>query len=80
MVNGSDKGTVDEKISSSLSYVGFNIDKEPFNDVKVRQAISMLINQEDILRRNLRRIWGCSYWTISYLVYLVMTTHEAAFL
>ena len=50
LVNDSGKGTVDEKISSSLAYVGFNIEKEPFNDVKVRQALSMLINQEDILQ------------------------------
>ncbi len=50
LVNDSGKGMVDEKISSSLAYVGFNLEKEPFNDVKVRQAVSMLINQDDILQ------------------------------
>lgn len=50
LVNDSGKGIVDEKISSSLAYVGFNLEKEPFNDVKVRQAVSMLINQDDILQ------------------------------
>lgn len=50
LVNDSGKAKVNEKISSSLSYVGFNLDKEPFNDVKVRQAISMLINQDDLLQ------------------------------
>ena len=49
IVNDSGKAMVDEKNSTSLSYVGFNIKKEPFNDVRVRQAVSMLINVEDIL-------------------------------
>ena len=49
LIEGSDFGDIDVKISSSLSYVGFNIDKEPFNDVKVRRALSMLINQDDML-------------------------------
>lgn len=50
LVNDSGKAEVDEKISSSLAYVGFNLDKEPFNNVKVRQAVSMLVNQDDILQ------------------------------
>ncbi|KMK74449.1 glutathione ABC transporter substrate-binding protein [Alkalihalobacillus pseudalcaliphilus] len=35
--------------SVSLSYFGFNMDKEPFDDVRVRQAISMAINKDDII-------------------------------
>lgn len=47
-INDSGKATVDVKTSSSLAYLGFNIDKEPFDNVKVRQAITMLINEQDI--------------------------------
>lgn len=47
-INDSGKAVVDVKTSSSLAYLGFNIDKEPFNNVKVRQAITMLINEQDI--------------------------------
>ncbi|EGL82837.1 ABC-type transporter, periplasmic subunit [Caldalkalibacillus thermarum TA2.A1] len=35
--------------SLSLSYISFNTQKEPFNDVRVRQAISMAINKEEII-------------------------------
>lgn len=35
--------------STSLSYVGFNMKKEPFDDKKVRQAISMAIDKEEIV-------------------------------
>lgn len=35
--------------SSSLSYIGFNMSKKPFDDVRVRQAISMAINKEEII-------------------------------
>lgn len=41
--------SVDVTVGSSLSYIGFNIEKKPFDDVRVRQAISMLVNQEEIL-------------------------------
>ena len=41
--------SVDVTISSTLSYIGFNVEKKPFDDVRVRQAISMLVNQEEIL-------------------------------
>ena len=48
-VNDSGNAKVNQKPSSSLSYIGFNTEKEPFNDVKVRQAIAMLINKEEII-------------------------------
>ncbi|UTR16394.1 glutathione ABC transporter substrate-binding protein [Salipaludibacillus sp. LMS25] len=56
-VNPSDKALVEntegvdvyEAESLSLSYVGFNLQKEPFDDPLVRQALSMAINKEDII-------------------------------
>lgn len=48
-INGSDFGTVDEKVSSSLNYLGFNMEKKPFDDVRVRQAITMLVNVQEVL-------------------------------
>ncbi len=48
-INDSGVASVNQTASSSLSYIGFNIDKEPFNDEKVRQAISMLVNKEEII-------------------------------
>ncbi|MDQ0254709.1 peptide/nickel transport system substrate-binding protein [Evansella vedderi] len=35
--------------SVSLSYVGFNTQKAPFDDPKVRQAISLIVDQEAII-------------------------------
>src|SRR5699024_10544939 len=35
--------------SVRMSYLGFNINKEPFDDVKVRQAISYAIDREEIV-------------------------------
>lgn len=49
LVEDSGKATVDVKTSSSLSYIGFNVEHKPFDDVRVRQAISMLTNKEDII-------------------------------
>ncbi|GEN82421.1 glutathione ABC transporter substrate-binding protein [Sporosarcina luteola] len=47
-INSKDFAKVNQKASSSLAYLGFNTEKEPFNDPKVRKAISMMINKEDI--------------------------------
>ncbi|WP_042221318.1 glutathione ABC transporter substrate-binding protein [Oceanobacillus manasiensis] len=48
-VDGSEGVSVLQEPSVSLSYVGFNAEKEPFDDVKVRQAISMAVNKETII-------------------------------
>ena len=48
-INNSDYGTVNQKASSSLSYIGFNTEKAPFDDVRVRRAISMMVNKEEII-------------------------------
>lgn len=49
-INAGDYAKVLQKPSSSLSYIGFNAEKEPFNDPKVRQAISMMVNKEEIIK------------------------------
>lgn len=41
---------VNKQSSMSLSYVGFNMQKPPFNDVRVRQAISMAISKDEIVK------------------------------
>ncbi|MBA4535734.1 glutathione ABC transporter substrate-binding protein [Bacillus aquiflavi] len=48
-VDGLSDASVHRQASASLSYVGFNAEKEPFNDVRVRQAISLAIDQEGII-------------------------------
>lgn len=44
-----DFATVIETPSTGLAYIGFNMDKAPFNDVKVRKAVSMIINKEEVI-------------------------------
>lgn len=43
-----DKLDVKSYQSNEYSYVGFNLNKEPFNNVKVRQAMSLAVNREDM--------------------------------
>ncbi|WP_059049610.1 ABC transporter substrate-binding protein [Paenibacillus senegalimassiliensis] len=38
-----------ERPSNNVGYVGFNLKKEPFNDVKVRQALSHAVNKQAII-------------------------------
>ncbi|MBD7984817.1 glutathione ABC transporter substrate-binding protein [Sporosarcina sp. Sa2YVA2] len=47
-IENSSFATVNRQTSSSLAYLGFNTEKAPFDDPKVRKAISMLVNKEDI--------------------------------
>ncbi|WP_217588409.1 glutathione ABC transporter substrate-binding protein [Lentibacillus saliphilus] len=49
-VEGMDNADVLQEPSVSLSYVGFNAQKEPFDNVKVRQAISMAIDKDEIIQ------------------------------
>ncbi|KXZ40232.1 peptide/nickel transport system substrate-binding protein [Alkalithermobacter thermoalcaliphilus JW-YL-7 = DSM 7308] len=48
-VISNDKLDLIEEPSLSLSYIGFNTQKEPFNKKEVRQAISHAINRDDII-------------------------------
>nr|WP_219914454.1 ABC transporter substrate-binding protein [Thalassobacillus sp. CUG 92003] len=40
--------TVKDYQSTEYSYVGFNVNKEPFNDKKVRQAISLAVDRQEV--------------------------------
>ncbi|UCZ54226.1 glutathione ABC transporter substrate-binding protein [Bacillus shivajii] len=48
-VDGGDLTTVYEQDSLSLAYIGFNLQSEPFDDPRVRRAVSMAINKDDII-------------------------------
>lgn len=48
-VSSSDNTNLDETESMSLSYIGFNTEKGPLADEKVRQAISYAIDREEII-------------------------------
>lgn len=41
--------TIAEVPTSSFSYVAMNVEKEPFSDVKVRQAINYALNRENLV-------------------------------
>ncbi len=49
IVDAMDHVTLERLESTSLTYLGFNTQKEPFDDVRVRQAITMAINKDDIV-------------------------------
>lgn len=48
-VESNEDTRVNNQPSTSLSYIGFNVEKEPFDDPKVRQAINLAINNEEII-------------------------------
>ncbi|WP_188207771.1 glutathione ABC transporter substrate-binding protein [Alkalibacillus aidingensis] len=48
-VDNAEETFVNVQESVSLSYIGFNVEKEPFDDPRVRQAINYAINQEEII-------------------------------
>ncbi|WP_456289004.1 glutathione ABC transporter substrate-binding protein [Paenibacillus sp. AK002] len=48
-IESTDGMSLNRQASLSLSYIGFNNNKEPFNDVRVRQALSMAINKDEII-------------------------------
>lgn len=45
-INGSSNTELVEGDSLRTNYLGFNTDKEPFNDIKVRQAIDLAIDRQ----------------------------------
>lgn len=47
LVEGNDDIVVKDCPSQNYDYLGFNLEKEPFNDVRVRHAISLLVNREE---------------------------------
>lgn len=49
-VEGLDGIELDRVKGTRMDYVGFNLKKKPFDNVKVRQAIAMAINKEDIVQ------------------------------
>src|SRR5699024_6488310 len=48
-ISNGENTVLDETESMSLSYIGFNTEKEPLNDEKVRQAISYGIDRQSII-------------------------------
>ncbi|MEO4055417.1 glutathione ABC transporter substrate-binding protein [Solibacillus sp. CAU 1738] len=49
IVNDSGVGSVDETASTSLTYIGFNTNKAPFDNKLVRQAISKAIDRKTLI-------------------------------
>ncbi len=48
-INDSGSAEVNQELSRSLSYLGFNTQKAPFDDVRVRQAISLMVDNDEIV-------------------------------
>ncbi|WP_422123897.1 glutathione ABC transporter substrate-binding protein [Planococcus sp. X10-3] len=48
-IENSDSASIHQQAGSSIAYLGFNTEKEPFNNPLVRQAISHAIDREAII-------------------------------
>ncbi|ADH98340.1 glutathione ABC transporter substrate-binding protein [Salisediminibacterium selenitireducens] len=48
-INSNDGTSVLESPSANLTYLGMNTEAEPFDDIRVRQAISMAVNKQDVI-------------------------------
>ncbi|WP_411953664.1 glutathione ABC transporter substrate-binding protein [Alkalibacillus sp. S2W] len=48
-INESEEGRVKESESASMSYLGFNVEKEPLDNREVRRAINMAIDKEALV-------------------------------
>ena len=48
-LNESDYAEVIQTSSTGLAFIGFNTNKAPFDDVKVRKAVSMMIDKQEII-------------------------------
>ncbi|MCR6107274.1 glutathione ABC transporter substrate-binding protein [Salipaludibacillus agaradhaerens] len=48
-VENSDGTNVYQRNAASITYLGFNVEKEPFDDARVRQAIAMTLDKEAML-------------------------------
>ncbi|WP_087973721.1 glutathione ABC transporter substrate-binding protein [Oceanobacillus rekensis] len=48
-IEGMENASISQQSSVSLSYIGFNNEKEPFDDPLVRQAINMAIDRDAII-------------------------------
>lgn len=49
-IESNDGMSLNRQSSLSLSYIGFNNNKKPFNDIRVRQALTMAINKDEIMQ------------------------------
>ena len=75
-IKGNSKYAVKEITSVENYFLGINLDKEPFNDVNVRQAINYGINREDIIAAALNGLSVPSYTSIA-TGYEETTTQDA---
>ncbi|MCZ2259009.1 glutathione ABC transporter substrate-binding protein [Sporosarcina sp. G11-34] len=49
VINDSDHAKIIQTPSTALTFIGFNLNKPPFDDVKVRRAVSMMVNKQEVI-------------------------------